>query len=78
MSERQTESLVKKPNGEKPVRLGQKSKDADTRLLEGDLSAALKMGVSILHRPNQEFGEIKIRYKNLEQLDDLCRHLTKF
>jgi len=78
LSVRQTESLVKKRVGEKPVRLGQKSKDADTRLLEGDLSAALKMGVSILHRPDQEFGEIKIRYKNLEQLDDLCRHLTKF
>lgn len=78
LSVRQTESLVKKRVGEKPVRLGQKSKDADTRRLEGDLSAALKMGVSILHRPNQEFGEIKIRYKNLEQLDDLCRHLTKF
>ena len=78
LSVRQTESLVKKRFGEKPVRLGQKSKDADTRLLEGDLSAALKMAVSILHRPNQEFGEIKIRYKNLEQLDDLCHHLTKF
>ena len=78
LSVRQTESLVKKRFGEKPVRLGQKSKDADTRLLEGDLSAALKMAVSILHRPNQEFGEINIRYKNLEQLDDLCRHLTKF
>ena len=78
LSVRQTESLVKKRVGEKPVRLGQKSKDADTRLLEGDLSAALKMAVSILHRPNQEFGEINIRYKNLEQLDDLCRHLTKF
>ena len=78
LSVRQTESLVKKRFGEKPVRLDQKSKDADTRLLEGDLSAALKMAVSILHRPNQEFGEINIRYKNLEQLDDLCRHLTKF
>lgn len=77
LSVRQTESLVKKPSGEKPVRLGQKSKDADTRVLEGDLSAALKMDVSILHKPNQVFGEIKIRYKNLEQLDDLCRHLTK-
>ena len=78
LSVRQTESLVKKRVGEKLVRLGQKGKDADTRLLEGDLSAALKMFVSILHRPNQEFGEIKIRYKNLEQLDYLCRHLTKF
>ena len=78
LSVRQTESLVKRRAGEKPVRLGQKSKDADTRVLEGDLSAVLKMGVSIFHKPNQEFGEIKIRYKNLEQLDDLCRHLTKF
>ena len=77
LSVRQTESIVKKPTGEKPVRLGQKSKDADTKVLEGDLSAALKMDVSILHKPNQGFGEIKIRYKNLKQLDDLCRHLTK-
>ena len=27
---------------------------------------------------SNKFGEINIRYKNLEQLDDLCRHLTKF
>lgn len=77
LSVRQTENLIKNPTVERPVRVAQANKDADTKALEGDLSAALKMDVSISHKPNQASGEIKIRYKNLEQLDDLCRHLTK-
>jgi ParB family chromosome partitioning protein len=44
--------------------------------LEGDLSAALKMGVSIAHNPGQEGGSVTIRYRDLEQLDELCRHLA--
>jgi ParB family chromosome partitioning protein len=77
LSVRQTETLVKNPVGEKPIRLPETPKDADTKALEGDLSAALKMKVSISHKPNNASGEIKIQYKNLEQLDDLCRYLTK-
>ena len=68
---------MKNPVGEKPIRLPETPKDADTKALEGDLSAALKMKVSISHKSNHASGEIKIHYKNLEQLDDLCRHLTK-
>ena len=77
LSVRQTETLVKNPVGEKPIRLPETPKDADTKALEGDLSAALKMKVLISHKPNNASGEIKIQYKNLEQLDDLCRYLTK-
>ena len=76
LSVRQTEKLVKEPNAPSKERLPKIAKDADTRALEGDLSAALKMAVSIAHSPGQEGGAITIRYKNLEQLDELCRHLA--
>ena len=76
LSVRQTEKLVKEPKAPSKERLPKIAKDADTRALEGDLSAALKMAVSIAHSPGQEGGAITIRYKNLEQLDELCRHLA--
>ena len=53
---------------------GRKSqKTADTRALEEHLSLALGLAVIIDHRG--ERGEVRIRYKNLEQLDALCRRL---
>lgn len=76
LSVRQTEKLVKEPKAPSKERLPKITKDADTRALEGDLSAALKMAVTIAHSPGQEGGAITIRYKNLEQLDELCRHLA--
>jgi ParB family chromosome partitioning protein len=76
LSVRQTEKLVKEPKAPGKERAPKSAKDADTRALEGDLSAALKMAVSIAHNPGQEGGSITIRYKNLEQLDELCRHLA--
>lgn len=50
-------------------------KDADTRILEGDLSAALGMSVQIMHAGGEE-GELRIRYRSLEDLDRLCQHLA--
>ena len=76
LSVRQTEKLVKEPKAPSKERAPKSAKDADTRALEGDLSAALKMVVLISHNPGQEGGSITIRYKNLEQLDELCRHLA--
>jgi ParB family chromosome partitioning protein len=76
LSVRQTEQLVKEPKVPSKERAPKSAKDADTRALEGDLSAALNMAVSIAHNPGQEGGSITIRYKNLEQLDELCRHLA--
>jgi len=76
LSVRQTEKLVKEPKTSGKERVSKSVKDADTRALEGDLSAALKMAVSITHNPGQEGGSITVRYKNLEQLDELCRHLA--
>jgi ParB family chromosome partitioning protein len=49
--------------------------DADTRALERSLSAALGTSVSIRHRG--ESGEVRIKFRNLEQLDGFCRRLCQ-
>ena len=76
LSVRQVEKLVREPKVLRKNGLTRPGKDADTMALEGDLSAALKMGVSIAHNPGQEGGSVTIRYRDLEQLDELCRHLA--
>ena len=43
--------------------------------LEDDLSEVLGLPVEIKDAGGA--GEIRIRYKTLEQLDDLCRRLTR-
>lgn len=50
-------------------------KDADTRALEGDLSAALGMKVFIDHQG--EGGKLSISYKSLDDLDQLCQMLSR-
>ena len=52
-----------------------KRKDADTAALENDLSEVLGLQVEI--RDAGGAGELRIRYASLEQLDDLCRRLTR-
>jgi ParB family chromosome partitioning protein len=44
--------------------------------LEADLSANLRMAVSIDHEPGGETGLLTIRYNTLEDLDNLCRVLS--
>ncbi len=77
LSVRETEKLAKGPKPEKPVSNPAKprEKDADTIALEGDLSAALGMKVSIDHKPGQEGGSLTVRYASLDDLDDLCAKL---
>jgi len=48
-------------------------KDADTLALQQTLSDVLGLKVTLDHRGDG--GELRIRYKSLEQLDDLCRRL---
>jgi ParB family chromosome partitioning protein len=50
-------------------------KDADTHALEADLEDVLGMAVEIVDRGGA--GELKIKYATLEQLDELCRRLTR-
>ncbi|MEW2912091.1 ParB/RepB/Spo0J family partition protein [Leisingera sp. JC11] len=82
LSVRATEALVKKDaagiqagGAKKPRKAPEK--DADTRALEGDLSAMLKMKVSIDHKPGGEAGAVTINYENLDQLDELCNLLSR-
>ncbi|MFI4935145.1 MAG: ParB/RepB/Spo0J family partition protein [Caulobacterales bacterium] len=52
-----------------------KHKDADTLALETDLGEALGLPVEIRDRGGS--GELSIRYGTLEQLDEVCRRLTR-
>ena len=79
LSVRQVEELARRVAAprRKPGRHdSRQQKDADTRILEGDLSAAIGMAVSIEHHPNDGGGEIRIRYRSLDELDRLCRKFT--
>ncbi|TNJ45531.1 ParB/RepB/Spo0J family partition protein [Phaeobacter sp. B1627] len=83
LSVRATEALVKKdaagtPEGSAPKRpKTQTEKDADTRALEADLSAAIRMKISIDHKPGGESGTLSISYESLDQLDELCNLLSR-
>lgn len=48
-------------------------KDPDTRMLEKALEDILGLSVSINHSANG--GELRIKYRTLEQLDDVCQRL---
>jgi len=80
LSVRDTEKLAKRGtrDGRDDGKAGRSSKtdekDADTRALEADLSAALGYKVAIEH--SGAAGKISIRYKSLEELDDLCGKLS--
>ncbi|MEI4471896.1 ParB/RepB/Spo0J family partition protein [Frigidibacter sp. MR17.24] len=80
LSVRETEKLVKPADPDAapkaPPRPRAVEKDADTRVLEGDLSATLGMKVSIDFRADGS-GSLTIGYKDLEQLDELCRMLSR-
>lgn len=83
LSVRQTEALVKKTAaGSEDGQVGGSAsskapeKDADTRALEADLSAATGVKVVLSHTPNGEKGQMTLHYSSLEQLDDLCRKLS--
>ncbi len=75
LSVRQTEALAR---SKKPVqkRRLKPAKDADTRAIESDLTAHLGVKVSIDHKPDGK-GELRLKYKDLEQLDGLCRLLSQ-
>jgi ParB family chromosome partitioning protein len=82
LSVRQAEALAKKagstsggqgPRAKAPGHTG--GKDADTVSLENDLSEALGLTVEILD--HEGAGELRIQYATLEQLDEVCRRLSR-
>ena len=76
MSVREVERRAKSSSTPKRAPAQASRKDADTRALEDDLMAALRIRVSIDHRPGAEDGALTIKYRSLDQLDDLCRRLS--
>ena len=81
---REAEALARKaanPEGPvggraaRPAIGGARGKDADTRALEEDLADVLGLEVAIDDRGG--VGELRIRFATLEQLDELCRRLTR-
>lgn len=80
LSVRQTEKLTKKAKagekGESPSQSSKRiSKDVDTIAFENELATVLGLKVE-LDSPNGESGVLKIYYKSLEQLDDVCAKLN--
>ncbi|MFT5795961.1 MAG: ParB family chromosome partitioning protein [Ascidiaceihabitans sp.] len=84
LSVRATEALVKKEQdsssdtnifGEGKKKSTKSDKDADTKALEGDLSAGLGMKVVLNHKTGAEAGQMVIAYNTLDDLDELCRKL---
>ena len=78
---RQMEDLAKKAkNPAAPASAGQGGgvapKDADTMELEGNLSAAVGLPVSIAHKGDAG-GSITIRYHTLDELDRICGKLSR-
>jgi ParB family chromosome partitioning protein len=79
LSVRDTEALARKSAGgapaPKPATPPRPPKDTDTQALESDLSEVLGLGVEVLDRGGA--GEVRIKYATLEQLDEVCRRLTR-
>jgi len=73
LSVRDTEAMAK---GEKSGALKvAEEKDVDTKALELDLQRALGLDVDIRH--SSKGGEVRIKYAQLEQLDEICRLLSR-
>ncbi|HEY3696075.1 ParB/RepB/Spo0J family partition protein [Phenylobacterium sp.] len=77
LSVREAETMARADKGAPRKAAARKagSKDADTLALEHDLAEVLGLDVGIVDHGGA--GELTIRYETLEQLDDLCRRLTR-
>jgi ParB family chromosome partitioning protein len=83
LSVRQTEALVKGGHESmKSVGSGRKNSstvekiDPNIKALEKDLAESLGLTVSLVHRSVGDGpGELKINYRTLDQLDEVCRRL---
>jgi ParB family chromosome partitioning protein len=74
LSVRQTEALAAQQATSRRAPKTAAPKDADTRALERDLARALGLEVEIAH--GGAGGRLTIRYRSLEQLDEVVRRLN--
>ena len=77
LSVRQAEALAQMPAGPTPAKTksasGAAQKDPDTLALEKLMTDTIGMIVSIEHKGKG--GALRVNYRSLEQLDELCRRL---
>jgi ParB family chromosome partitioning protein len=78
LSVREAEALAKRAGKSSPATktVTAPVKDADTRVLEADLAAALGMRVTIDHDEATGAGRLTVSYKSLDDLDELCARLS--
>jgi ParB family chromosome partitioning protein len=83
LSVRDTEALAKGDKAASSAKSSSSSsssspedKDVDTKALELDLQRSLGLDVDIRHI-NGKGGEVRIKYAKLEQLDEICRLLSR-
>ncbi|MBO6724542.1 MAG: ParB/RepB/Spo0J family partition protein [Rhizobiaceae bacterium] len=79
LSVRQAEALAQTQDGRDPAperksASAEQTKDADTVALEKLLTDATGLKVQVQHKTKG--GEVRIAYRTLEQLDELCRRLN--
>lgn len=73
---RETERLVQREKAPPPTAPQPKQKDADTRILEQDLSDRTGLVVAISHNANSGAGSVTLRYQDLDQLDLIVERLS--
>lgn len=75
LSVRQAEALAQAPGAapDEPPKRSLETKDADTLALEKLLADVTGLRIAINHK--RKGGELRISYRTLDQLDDLCRRL---
>jgi len=80
LSVRQTEALAQAEataGGRTSTSGRAPAKDADTRVLEGELKAALGVKAEIDHKGSKG-GTLTLSYRDLDQLDEICRRLKRY
>ncbi len=78
LSVRDAEQLIREPEVNKSVKVkpAAKAKNSNTQALEKELGEKLGLVVEI-NEGSKESGKLVIKYKNLDQLEDVCARLRK-
>ncbi len=74
-AERLAQNDIRAQNDPRPAMARRDEKDSDTLALERTLSDALGLDVAINHKGSG--GQVRIAYKSLEQLEEICRLLER-
>ncbi len=78
LSVRQAELLAQEPQGKSgtSAKSAKAEKSADIRALEKRIEDSLGLKIDLKHSDKNR-GEMRIRYRSLEQLDEICRRLEQ-